>query len=330
MPHAHIIGTGSAVPKRVLSNKDLEGIVDTSDKWIIRRTGIKERRISSKAENESTTGLGTRASIKALEMAGISPESLDMIAVGTVTPDRQFPGASCMIQKELKADNAYAFDVSAGCSGFLYALAMANDSIRAKSCRNALILGAERLSSILNWSDRGPCVLLADGAGAVVLSSKKKKGGILSTHMKSDGSLWELLYSSYGNSYTPEILHGLDVKPFYLKMEGNRLFKKAVEYLTSIAEEALQQNSLSCEKIAFLIPHQANIRILQAVAKNLGIPLEKVYTNVQKYGNTSSASIPIALDEANRKGLIKKGDHVLFAAFGAGLTWASAMVKWSI
>lgn len=330
MPHAHIIGTGSAVPKRVLSNKDLEGIVDTSDKWIIRRTGIKERRISSKAENESTTDLGTRASIKALEMAGISPESLDMIAVGTVTPDRQFPAASCMIQKELKADNAYAFDVSAGCSGFLYALAMANDSIRAKSCRNALILGAERLSSILNWSDRGTCVLLADGAGAVVLSSKKKKGGILSTHMKSDGSLWELLYSSYGNSYTPEILHGLDVKPFYLKMEGNRLFKKAVEYLTSITEEALQHNSVSCEKIALLIPHQANIRILQAVAKNLGIPLEKVYTNVQKYGNTSSASIPIALDEANRKGLIKKGDHVLFAAFGAGLTWASAMVKWSI
>jgi len=330
MPQAHIIGTGSAVPKRVLSNKDLEGIVDTSDKWITRRTGIKERRISSKAEDESTTGLGTRASLKALEMAGISPESLDMIAVGTVTPDRQFPGASCMIQKELKADNAYAFDVSAGCSGFLYALAMANDSIRAKSCRNALIVGAERLSSILNWSDRGTCVLLADGAGAVVLSSKKKKGGILSTHMKSDGGLWEVLYSSLRNAYTPEILHGLDVKPFYLKMEGNRLFKRAVEYLTSIAEEALRHNSLSCEKIAFLIPHQANIRILQAVAKNLGIPLEKVYMNVQKYGNTSSASIPIALDEANREGLIKKGDHVLFAAFGAGLTWASAMVKWSI
>ncbi len=330
MPQAHIIGTGSSVPKRVLSNKDLEGIVDTSDKWITRRTGIKERRISSKAENESSTDLGTQASIKALEMAGISPESLDMIAVGTVTPDRQFPGAACMIQKELEAKNAYAFDVSAGCSGFLYALSMANDSIRAKSCRNALIVGVERLSSIVNWSDRGTCVLLADGAGAVVLSSKKKKGGILSSHLQSDGSLWELLYSSYGNSYTPEVLHGLDVKPFYLKMEGNRLFKRAVEYLTSIAKEALKHNKLSCEKIALLVPHQANIRILQAVAKNLEIPLEKVYTNVHKYGNTSSASIPIALDEANREGLLKKGDHVLLIAFGAGLTWASAMVRWSI
>lgn len=329
MPHAHIIGTGSSVPKRVLTNKDLESIVDTSDKWITRRTGIKERRIASSADHESTTDLGTQASVKALEMAGISPESLDMIAVGTVTPDRQFPGAACMIQKELDAKKAYAFDVSAGCSGFLYALAMANDAIRVGSCRTALVVGAERLSSIVNWSDRGTCVLLADGAGAVVVSSKKKKGGILSTHMQSDGSLWDLLYSSYGNSYAPEILKGIDMKPFYLKMEGNRLFKRAVEYLTSIARKALQYNKLTCEKISLLIPHQANIRILQAVAKNLDIPVEKVYMNVQKYGNTSSASIPIALDEANREGLLKKGDHVLLVAFGAGLTWASSMVKWS-
>ena len=207
---------------------------------------------------------------------------------------------------------------------------MANDAIRVGSCETALIVGAERLSSIVNWSDRGTCVLLADGAGAVVVSAKKKKGGILSTHLQSDGSLWELLYSSYGNSYTPEILHGLDIKPFHLKMEGNRLFKRAVEYLTSIAEEALLQNNLTCEKIALLVPHQANIRILQAVVKNLSIPMEKVFINVQKYGNTSSASIPIALDEANHDGLIKKGDHVLLIAFGAGLTWASAMVKWSM
>ena len=330
MLKAHIIGTGSSVPKRVLSNEDLEKIVDTSDKWITRRTGIKERRISSKEGNESTTDLGTQASIKALDMAGVAPDSLDMIVVGTVTPDRQFPGAACMIQEQLKANNAYAFDVSAGCSGFLYALSMANDSIRAGSCATALIVGAERLSSIVDWSDRGTCVLLADGAGAVVVSSKKKKGGILSTHLQSDGSLWELLYSSYGNSYTPEILHGLDIKPFHLKMEGNRLFKRAVEYLTAIAEEALQYNKLTCEKIALLVPHQANIRILQAVVKNLAIPMEKVFVNVQKYGNTSSASIPIALDEANRNRLIKQGDHVLLIAFGAGLTWASAMVKWSI
>jgi len=329
MPHAHIIGTGSSLPKRVLSNKDLESIVDTSDKWITRRTGIRERRISSNGEKESTTDLGTQASLKALEMAGVSSESLDMIVVGTVTPDRQFPGAACMIQKEIKAANAYAFDVSAGCSGFLYGLSMANDAIRAGSCNTALVVGAERLSSIVNWTDRGTCVLLADGAGAVVVSSKRKKGGILSAHMQSDGSLWDLLYSSYGNPDPPEILKGLDIKPFHLKMEGNRLFKRAVEYLTSIAKKALQQNKISCEKIRLLVPHQANIRILQAVAKNLNLPMEKVFTNVEKYGNTSSASIPIALDEANREGLLKKGDYVLLAAFGAGLTWASSLVKWS-
>ncbi|MBW1850539.1 MAG: ketoacyl-ACP synthase III [Deltaproteobacteria bacterium] len=330
MPQAHIIGTGSSVPKRVLSNNDLESIVDTSDKWITRRTGIKDRHISSNSEHESTTDLGTQASIKAMEMAGVSPESLDMIIVGTVTPDRQFPSAACMIQKELKADKAFAFDISAGCSGFLYAVSMANDSIRVGSCKTALVVGVERLSSIINWSDRGTCVLLADGAGAVVISSEKQKGGILSTHLQSDGNLWDLLYSEYGNFYTPEILTDLDVKPFHLKMAGNRTFKKAVECLCSIAEKALQHNSLSHEDISLLIPHQANIRIIQAVAKHLDIPMEKVYTNVHKFGNTSSASIPIALDEANREGLIKKGDNVLFIAFGAGLTWASSLVKWSI
>ncbi len=330
MPQAHIIGTGSSLPKRVLTNKDLESIVDTSDKWIRRRTGINERRISSKSEKESTTDLGTRASLKAIEMAGISPENVDMIVVATVTADRHFPAAACMIQSELKADKAFAYDVSAGCSGFLYGLSAANDAIRSGTCKTAIIVGAERLSSITNWSDRGTCVLLADGAGAVLLSSETKDGGILSTHMQSDGSLWDLLYSTYGNSSTPEILEGLDIKPFHLKMEGNRLFKRAVEYLTAIARKALKHNSLSCEDIALLVPHQANIRIIQAVAKNLNISMARVYTNVHKYGNTSSASIPIALDEANRKGFIKKGDHVLLIAFGAGLTWASTLVKWSI
>lgn len=330
MPNAHIIGTGSSVPKRVLTNKDLESIVDTTDKWITRRTGIKERRISSKDENENTSELGTQASLRALEMAGISPESLDMIVVGTVTPDRQFPAAACMIQTALNANNAYAYDVSAGCSGFLYGLSAVTDAIHLGKCKNALVVGAERLSSILDWTDRGTCVLLADGAGAVVVGSKQKKGGVLSTHLRSDGSLWDLLHSSYGASFVPDILQGLDVKPFHLKMEGNRLFKRAVENLSSIAEEALNHNNLSREDIALLVPHQANIRIIQAVAKNLSLPMEQVVTNVQKYGNTSSASIPIALDEANRQGRIAKDDHVLLIAFGAGLTWASSMVKWSI
>ncbi|OPX34372.1 MAG: 3-oxoacyl-ACP synthase, partial [Desulfobacteraceae bacterium 4484_190.2] len=229
MPQSHIIGTGSAVPERILTNKDLESIVDTSDEWIIRRTGIKERRISSKGKNESTTDLATKASLKAMEMAGISSENLDMIVVGTVTSDRQFPSTACMVQQNLNAENATAFDVSAGCTGFLYALTIANtnNAIQCGTCENALVIGAERLSSVVNWRDRNTCVLLADGAGAVVVTSKKDRGGILSSRMKSDGTLWELLYSSYGNSYIPGVLQGIDLKPLHLIMDGNRLFKKA-------------------------------------------------------------------------------------------------------
>lgn len=330
MPQAHIMGTGSSMPKRILSNKDLESIVDTTDEWITRRTGIKERRISSKEGRESTADLTTQASLRAMEMAGISPKSLDMIVVGTVTPDRQFPSAACMVQKELNADNAAAFDLSAGCTGFLYALSVADNAIRSGTCGTALVAGVDRLSTILNWRDRATCVLLGDGAGAVVVTSTKEKDGILSTHLKSDGTLWELLYSSYGNSYTPEILQDIDIKPFQLSMDGNRLFKRAVGCLSTVAREALQHNSLSSEDIELLVPHQANMRIIQAMAKNLRVPMEKVYTNVHRYGNTSSASIPIALDEANREGLLRKGDNVLLVGFGAGLTWGASVVRWSI
>ncbi len=327
---ARITGTGSSAPQRILSNKDLERIVDTTDEWITRRTGIKERRISARGAEESTTDLATQASLKAIEMAGISPASLDMIVVGTVTPDRQFPSTACMVQHMLNAGNAAAFDVSAGCSGFLYALSVVDNAIRSGTCGTGLVIGVERLSAILNWRDRGTCVLLGDGAGAVVVSSAKEKGGILSTHLKSDGTLWELLYSSDGNPYTPEILQGIDTKPFQLSMDGHRLFRKAVACLSSIAKEALQQNSLSSEDLSLLVPHQANIRIIQAIAKNLRIPTEKVYTNIHRYGNTSSASIPIALDEANREGLLRSEDHVLLISFGAGLTWGASIVRWSI
>jgi 3-oxoacyl-[acyl-carrier-protein] synthase-3 len=330
MPQARIIGTGSSTPKRILSNKDLESIVDTTDEWITRRTGIKERRISSKGGRESTADLTTEASLRAIEMAGISPKSLDMIVVGTVTPDRQFPSAACMVQKALNADNAAAFDLSAGCTGFLYALSVADNAIRSGTCGTALVAGVDRLSTILNWKDRATCVLLGDGAGAIVVASTTEKDGILSTHLKSDGTLWELLYSSYGNSYTPEILQDIDIKPFQLNMDGNRLFKRAVGCLSTIAKEALQHNSLSSEDIGLVVPHQANMRIIQAMAKNMGVPMEKVYTNVHRYGNTSSASIPIALDEANREGLLRKGDNVLLVGFGAGLTWGASVVKWSI
>lgn len=330
MFQAHIIGTGSSTPKRILSNIELEAIVDTSDDWITRRSGIKTRHIASKNEKESTTDLAAQASLKAMEMAGIQSEALDMIVTGTVTPDRQFPSAGCMIQEALKANNAAAFDLSAGCSGFLYALSIANHAIQIGSCKTALVVGVERLSSIVNWEDRSTCVLMADGAGAVVVTSKSESGGILSSHMKSDGSYWDLLYSSYGNSRTPEILQDVDIKPFFMSMEGNRLFKKAIRCLSSIAIEAMEKNNLTSQDIRLVIPHQANIRIIEGLASSLDIPMEKVYTNIHRYGNTSSASIPIALDEANREGLLKMGDNVLLVSFGAGLTWASTLIRWSI
>lgn len=325
-----IIGTGSFVPKRILTNKDLEEIVDTSDEWIIRRTGIKERHISSIQEKESSTDMATMASLKALDMAGVSPQSLDMIVVGTVTADRQFPSTACMVQSELKAVKATAFDVSAGCSGFLYALNVANNAIRCETAKNILIIGIERLSSVINWRDRGTCVLLADGAGAAVLSTTAEDEGILSTHTGSDGSLWELLYSAHGNDFKPGSLDDLDQKTEYLTMDGNRLFKKAIGLLSKISREALERNALSADDIKLMIPHQANIRIIWGLSKDLGIPMERVFTNIHKYGNTSSATVPIALDEANREGRLAKGDLVLLTAFGAGLTWASSVVRWAI
>ncbi len=330
IPRAKIIGTGSATPKRILSNKDLENIVDTSDEWITRRTGIKERRISIIKEGESTTELATLASKRALEMAGMDPGKLDLIVVGTVTSDRQFPSAACMVQNALKANRASAFDISAGCSGFLYALSVVNNAIMCGSSKNALVIGVERLSSIINWQDRSTCVLLGDGAGAVVVSSTTDDYGIMSTHLRSDGTLGDLLYSSEGKSKRPPMLRDLDMKPFHLKMEGNRLFKKAVNCLHSIAEEALVQNSLSSEDIHTIIPHQANIRIIEALAKRMRISMKKVYTNLHRYGNTSSASIPIALDEANREGVLAKGGYMLLVSFGAGLTWGASILRWCI
>jgi len=330
MAQAHIVGTGSSMPERVLSNKDMESIVDTTDEWITRRSGIKERRISSTGRHESTTDMATKASLEALEMAGIAAEKLDMMVVGTVTADRQFPSAACMVQKELGATNAFAFDVSAGCAGFIYALAMVNNAVKCGMCQTALVVGVERLSSVVNWEDRSTAVLLADGAGAVVIQAKPEPGGILSTHLKSDGTAWDLLYSSYGNTFTPEILQGLDQKPFFLKMEGNKIFKRAIRCLSEVSREALAHNGLSSDDIDLVVPHQANIRIIQGLADNLAVPMERVFTNIHKYGNTSSGTIPIALNEANREGRLKKGSHVLIVSFGAGLTWAGAILTWTM
>ncbi len=333
MINGRIVGTGSTTPNRILTNRDLEAIVDTTDDWITRRTGIRERHISSTTRAENTSEMATTASQKALEMAGIEPESIDMIVVGTVTPDRQFPSVACLIQKDLKAKNAVAFDVSAGCSGFLYALSTANNAIAAGNCQQALVIGAERLSSITDWQDRSTCVLLGDGAGAVVLTTSTEDEGILSTHLGSDGNFWNLLYSSdreHGRAEVPEILDTVEGRPFYLRMEGNKIFKKAVSCLAGIATAAMEHNGLSREDIKLMVPHQANLRIIRATAERLSIPMDKVYANIDKYGNTSSASIPIALDEAYRDGLLKPGDHVLLVTFGAGLTWGASVVKWSI
>jgi len=328
MPKAKIMGTGSAAPERVLSNEDLARIVDTSDEWIVRRTGIRERHIASNERPETTTDLAKQAALKAMEMAGVSPDRLDMIVVGTVTPDRQFPSVACMLQHALGAERAASFDISAGCSGFLYALSVVENAIRCGTAKTALVVGVERLSTILNWSDRSTCVLLGDGAGAVVINKSNNGRGIMSTHLRSNGAFGDLLYSEDGNAVDHELLRDVSTRPFHLCMDGNKLFKRAVECLSTIATEALTHNGLTHQDIDLLIPHQANIRIIQAAAKSLGISMEKVFVNVERYGNTSSASIPIALDEANRAGLLKRDARILLISFGAGLTWGASVVKW--
>ncbi len=332
IPRSRILGTGSAVPQRILFNRDLEKIVDTSDEWIFRRSGISERRISSPDLPEKTTDLAVKASRKALEMAEVGPGELDMIVAGTITPDRQFPSTACMVQTALGAGEVTAYDLSAGCSGFLYSLTQADNALKVGAAKTALVIGVERLSTILNWKDRGTCVLLGDGAGAVVLRAGNGNGdgGILSTHLKSDGQYGELLHASWGNEYLPEMLNGLEQKPFQLVMDGHKLFKIAVRRLAAIAQEALDTNGLTSEDVALVVPHQANIRIIEGMVGILGIPKDKVFVNIHKYGNTSSASIPLALDEAHRQGLIKKGDIILLESFGAGLTWGATLIKWSI
>ena len=332
MVKGQIVGTGSAVPEMVLTNQDLEEVVETSDDWIVRRTGIRERRIASKLRQESASELAALAASRAMEMAGISAQDLDLIIVGTATPDHQFPSVACLVQKHLGAGTTPAFDVAAGCSGFVYAMHVANNMIAAGSCRNVLVIGAERLSTVADWKDRSTCVLLGDGAGAVVLTSGEDGTGILSSHLSSDGNSWDLLYSRdrhLDESQLPEVLADIAQRPSYLIMNGNKLFKKAVSCLAEAASAALAYNGLSAGDIALMIPHQANMRIIRATAEKLSIPMERVYTNIEKYGNTSAASIPIALDEANRKGVLKRGDYVLLVAFGAGLTWGASIVKWS-
>lgn len=326
MIRSRIVGTGSYLPEKVLTNEELEKIVDTTDEWILTRTGIRERRITANGEASST--LATNAARRALDMAGVSPEELDIIVVGTVTPDMFFPSVGCLVQDALGAKKAVAFDLSAGCSGFVYGLSVADNFLKNGQYKKALVVGTENLSKVTDYQDRGTCVLLGDGSGAVVLVAEEGHQGILSTHLHSDGSYKDLLFQPGGGSRVPPTHESIDERLHYLKMDGNKLFKIAVKSLEDVVLEAIAHNNIKESDIDLLIPHQANLRIIQAIAKRLNLPEEKVFVNIHKYGNTSSASIPIALDEANRAGRIQEDNLLLLNAFGAGLTWGSALVRW--
>jgi 3-oxoacyl-[acyl-carrier-protein] synthase III len=326
MSFSRIIGTGSSVPDKILTNADLEKMVETSDEWIQSRTGIKERRIAS--EGEFTSTFATRAAEQALEMAGVTPDEIEMIVVATISPDFPFPATSCLVQNNLKAYNAVAFDVSAACSGFLYGIAVVDSFIKSGMVKKALVIGAETLTRITDWTDRNSCVLFGDGAGAVVLEAGSGDKGILSTHIHSDGSYWELLHQPACGSRNPASSRVVDEKLVYIKMQGNEVFKLAVRAMEEAANEALTANNLLASDIDLFISHQANQRIIDAIGKRLKLSRDQVFVNVDRYGNTSAASIPIALDEANRGGRIKAGDILLLDSFGGGLTWASALVRW--
>lgn len=320
---SRIIGTGAFSPEKTLSNLDFEKIVETSDEWITTRTGIKERRIAE--SGVATSDMAYEASVKALESAGLKATDIDTIIVGTVTPDHFFPSTACILQSNLGAKNSHAFDLLAGCSGFIYALHVADSLIKAESSENILIVGAETLSRIVDYEDRSTCILFGDGAGAAVLS-RSEAPGVMSTCLGSDGDHWELLYMPGGGSRIPATEHSVKNREHFLKMKGNDVFKVAVKSLENASLEAIGKAGLRPEDIDYFIPHQANYRIIEAVRKRLNFPEEKVFCNLDRYGNTSSASVPIALDEALRNGNIKSGDRVLFSVFGAGFTWGAAVV----
>jgi 3-oxoacyl-[acyl-carrier-protein] synthase-3 len=322
-----IAGTGSYLPERIMTNKDLESIVETTEEWITSRTGIQERRIA--AEGENTSDLATAAAKKALENAGIEAADIDLIIVGTITPDTLTPATACYVQHNLGATSALAFDVSAACSGFLYAMEIAQRMISDGVYKNALIIGAEKLSAFTNWSDRNTCVLFGDGAGAAVLTrGTEKTGRILATKVGTDGSKASILNIPGGGSACPTTRDNADLKLASLAMQGKEVFKHAVNAMKRSAEAVIEEAGLSADNIKLVIPHQANLRIIDAIADRLTIPNEKVFVNLHKYGNTSAAAVAIALDEAHREGRFERGDNIVLVGFGAGLTWAAIAIEW--
>ncbi|MCX6090940.1 MAG: ketoacyl-ACP synthase III [Candidatus Atribacteria bacterium] len=320
-----ILGTGAFVPPRVVTNLDLEKMVETSDDWITTRTGIKERRIAS--PDETTSVLALAAAREALAKASVPPEDLDLIVVATVTPDMLFPATACLLQKELHARNAACFDLEAGCTGFVYALSVVEKYLVAGGGDTALVVGAETLSKILNWNDRATCVLFGDGAGAVVLGIDEKPG-ILATILGSDGQGSHLLDLPAGGSRMPASPETLAQNLHFIHMAGNEVFKFAVRVIVDASLRVLEKAHCTMEEVNLFIPHQANIRIIHSAAKRLGLSMDRIFVNVNRYGNTSSASIPLALHEAVVQQRIRSGDLVLLVGFGAGLTWGSALIRW--
>lgn len=324
--NAGILGTGSCLPKKNVSNFDLEKIVETSHDWIVSRTGIHNRRIAD--DKTATSDLATEAAIKALENANIKAEDIDLIIVATITPDMAFPSTACIVQSNLGAHKAAAFDLGAACSGFLYGISIGNQFIKTGVYKHVLVIGAETLSKILNWKDRNTCVLFGDGAGAVVLGPTHSSKGILSTYLGADGEGGKFLNQPAGGSRMPATIETVQQNLHSIKMDGSEVFKFAVRVMGKAAIEALKLANHTLEDIDYLVPHQANTRIISAAAKRLKLPIEKVYVNLDAYGNMSAASIPVALDEAIRKGKINDNDIVVLVGFGGGLTWGSCVIKW--
>ncbi|AKC85721.1 beta-ketoacyl-ACP synthase III [Pseudoxanthomonas suwonensis] len=321
--YSRIAGTGSYLPEKVVTNDDLAKVVDTSDEWIHSRTGIRERRVV--AEGQTTSDLGYQAALKAIEAAGVTVDEIDLIVVGTTTPDLIFPSTACLIQQKLGARGCPAFDVNAACSGFVFALSVADQYVRSGAAKTALVIGAETLTRMVDWSDRTTCVLFGDGAGAVILKADAETG-ILSTHLHAEGSKKELLWNPVGVSA------GFDADApnagVRIVMAGNEVFKHAVKALDSVVDETLEANGLDKHDLDWLIPHQANLRIIEATAKRLDMPMERVIVTVDRHGNTSAGSVPLALDEAVRSGRVQRGQLLLLEAFGGGFTWGSALLRY--
>lgn len=321
-----IAGVGSYVPSRVLTNADLEKMVNTSDEWITTRTGIKERHIASK--DEFTSDLATQAALRAMERAGVTAEQIDLIIIATITPDMPFPSTAALVQRKLGAFRAAAFDLEAACSGFIFALEVAQQFIMSRTYDTVLVIGAEKLSSIVDWEDRNTCVLFGDGAGAAVLRNRPNAHGLLTAVMGTDGSKADLLFMAGGGSRCPASPESVASRLHYLRMEGKETFKNAVQAMQTAAEEALRRCELDISRVKLIVPHQANLRIINAVGERLGARPEQLFVNVHKYGNTSAASVAIALDEAAQSGRVQTGDLILLVVFGAGLTWGAAVIEW--